>query len=206
VEAREAPFVVQAGGVQVRVVGTRFLVTRSAASVEVAVEHGEVEVVAGAEIRRLRAGEEASFSAASTERAPLAARAASEKSARDAVGELLAAADLARREGRAEEAVAALQALVQRHRRDPRAPSAAFSLGRVLLETQGRPREAAAAFARVAQLDPKSPLVEDALAREVEAWAKAGDSARAQAVARAYLARFPGSARAAFVRKHARLE
>jgi len=125
---------------------------------------------------------------------------------RDVVGELLVAADRARKDGRAADAASALQTLVQKHSRDPRAPSAAFSLGRVLLESQQRPADAAAAFALVAKLAPKSPLVEDALAREAEAWARAGDSVKAQAVARRYLERYPAGARAAMVRTLAKLD
>jgi TolA-binding protein len=128
------------------------------------------------------------------------------KKQRDAVRDLLAAADLARQEGRAADAASALQTVVQKHASDPLAPSAAFSLGRVLLENQQRPADAAAAFALVAKLGPKNPLVEDALAREVEAWARAGDQPRAQAVARRYLERYPSGARAAAVRALAKLD
>jgi len=128
------------------------------------------------------------------------------KKQRDAVRDLLAAADLARKEGRAADAANALQTVVQKYASDPLAPSAAFSLGRVLLESQHRPAEAATAFALVAKLGPKSPLVEDALAREVEAWARADDQPRAQAVARRYLERYPAGARAAAVRALAKLD
>jgi hypothetical protein len=58
-------------------------------------------------------------------------------------------------------------------RSDPRAPLAAFTLGRVLLRELARPREAAAAFAQARALAPRGPFVEDALAREVEAWLQA---------------------------------
>ena len=120
----------------------------------------------------------------------------------DPAGALLTAADLARREGRAAAAVDALATLLRRHPRDPRAPSAAFTLGRLLLEEQNDPARAAAAFARVGELDPRSPLAEDALARQVQAWSRAGSKVRARALAERYLARYPGSARTAFVREH----
>ncbi|MDB4936239.1 MAG: FecR protein [Labilithrix sp.] len=51
------PFVVQAGNVRVRVVGTRFVVTRDAASVRVKVAHGAVEVSRGADVTMLHDGE-----------------------------------------------------------------------------------------------------------------------------------------------------
>ena len=57
----------------------------------------------------------------------------------------------------------------------PAGAAAAFSLGRVLLGELRRPAEAAQAFARARKLAPDGPLAEDALAREVEAWARAGN-------------------------------
>ena len=52
-----APLVVQAGSVQVKVVGTRFSVTRIGEKARVAVEHGVVEVAAGGRVARVSAGE-----------------------------------------------------------------------------------------------------------------------------------------------------
>jgi transmembrane sensor len=83
---------------------------------------------------------------------------------------------------------------------------AAFTLGRVLLTRLGRPREAAAAFAGARARAPAGSLAEDALAREVEAWARAGELQRARARARQYLRSYPSGRRASSVRKHARLE
>jgi len=51
------PFVVQAGDVRVRVVGTRFAVERRANDVRVSVSHGAVEVSGGAETVMLHDGE-----------------------------------------------------------------------------------------------------------------------------------------------------
>ncbi|HMI89854.1 MAG TPA: FecR family protein [Polyangiales bacterium] len=227
------PFVVRAGAVEVRVLGTRFEVVRRAdGSVGVAVEHGLVQVTAAGETVSLRAGEHGQYSAplpaVASVVAPSAVRvslpaaaspavhtAAGDRKppalahvagAQDPVAELLATADLARREGRPAAAVTALERVLRAHPRDPRAASAAFSLGRVLLETQPQPALAAAAFARAGELDPHGPLAEDALAREVEAWARAGSRARARVLAQRYLQRYPGSARTAFVRAHAGLE
>ena len=52
-----APLVVQAGSVQVKVVGTRFSVTRSGEKARVAVEHGVVEVAAEGRVVRVGAGQ-----------------------------------------------------------------------------------------------------------------------------------------------------
>lgn len=51
------PFVVQAGNVRVRVVGTRFAVSRDAGAVRVSVAHGAVEVSRGSEVTMLHDGE-----------------------------------------------------------------------------------------------------------------------------------------------------
>ena len=99
-----------------------------------------------------------------------------------------------------------LQRLLGDHPRDPRAPYAAFILGRVLLEELHRPREAAAAFARVEALDANTPLVQDALAREVESWARAGELDRARQAAGTYLGRYPNGRRADEVRRYSRME
>src|SRR6187402_3363786 len=52
-----APLVVQAGSVEVKVVGTRFSVTRSGEKARVAVEHGIVEVAAEGRVVRVGAGQ-----------------------------------------------------------------------------------------------------------------------------------------------------
>jgi hypothetical protein len=59
------PFVVQAGGVRVRVIGTRFTVARDGDTARVSVDHGVVEVSARGEATLVRAGE--SWPAASKE-------------------------------------------------------------------------------------------------------------------------------------------
>ena len=113
---------------------------------------------------------------------------------------LLAAADAARLQGRAQEGAALLRRIVQQHRADPRAPLAAFTLGRLLLMELAQPRQAAAAFADARALAPHGPFAEDALAREVEAWAKAGDDAKARARAQDYLRAYPSGRRVPAVR------
>jgi transmembrane sensor len=102
---------------------------------------------------------------------------------------LMADADRARLAGRFEEGAALLQRLVREHPGDPRAPLAAFSLGRLLFGELGRPAEAARAFARTRALAPDGPLAQEALAREAEAWTRAGDPDRARACEAEYRAR-----------------
>jgi FecR protein len=51
------PFVVDAGDVRVRVVGTRFTVTRDTLATSVAVDHGVVEVIEGGKVTTLHDGE-----------------------------------------------------------------------------------------------------------------------------------------------------
>lgn len=53
----KSPLIVQAGAAQVRVVGTRFRVTRNGGSAQVHVEHGVVEVAQAGVITRLTAGQ-----------------------------------------------------------------------------------------------------------------------------------------------------
>jgi transmembrane sensor len=125
---------------------------------------------------------------------------------RDQAAELLLAADVARLSHHASEAVQPLKSILREHRDDPRAPLAAFTLGRVLLEELGRPREAAEAFADAASLEPRGPIEEDAVAREVEAWSRAGDSTRARQRADEYLKRYPDGRRIRSVKRFGGLE
>jgi len=120
----------------------------------------------------------------------------------DDVGDLLLAADAARYSGHREEAVGFLRR-VQRFPEDPRASLGAFTLGRVLLRV--RPHEAAENFGLARRLDPEGSLAEDALAREVEAWYRAGRFERAQELAREYVERWPNGLRTDSVRRFGRL-
>jgi len=195
-------FAVRAGDVTVTVLGTIFSVERIADRVGVSVERGEVKVDWGLGRRTLTVGESAWFPPLFVGREPPAVRAppprpaAASRSARplppaESAESLLAAADQARLAGRAREGAALLRRLLDKHRGDPRAPFAAFTLGRVLLMELGEPGAAAAAFAEARALAPDGPLAEDALAREAEAWANAGDSGRARVRAREYLRLHP---------------
>lgn len=109
----------------------------------------------------------------------------------DDVDDLLLAADAARMSGHADEALAPLERIARDHADDPRVPLAHYTLGRVYLHQLGQPRDAAAAFARARELGLDSSLAEDALARETEAWSRAGDDDRARARAEEYLRAYP---------------
>jgi transmembrane sensor len=205
----------------VEVIGTIFTVERLPAGVRVSVERGVVKVVSGQHEMRLSEGTAdvvpiapaappiaADAPEPARERAPAHVQkgTARAEGASDETGALLRASENARRSGHPQDALVFLRRLLDQHPRDPRAPYAAFILGRVLLEELRRPDEAASAFARVPALDAKTPLVQDALAREVESWARAGELARARERARAYLERYPNGRRADEVRRYSRME
>jgi transmembrane sensor len=120
---------------------------------------------------------------------------------KDAPADLLLAADVARLGDHPAAAVPPLHRILTRFADDARAPLAAFTLGRVLLDDLGRPREAAEIFARARDLGPRGALAEHALAREVEAWRRAGEPARARARALDYERRYPDGARLRSVRR-----
>jgi transmembrane sensor len=125
---------------------------------------------------------------------------------RDNAEDLMLAADVARLSGHSGQAVAPLQKVVGNHAGDPRAPLAAFTLGRVLLDELGRPGQAAGAFATARRLAPGGALAQDALAREVESLAKAGQAVAARERALEYVKRYPSGRRTNAVRTYGGLE
>ncbi|MCB9626968.1 MAG: FecR domain-containing protein [Sandaracinaceae bacterium] len=119
---------------------------------------------------------------------------------RDDVEDLMLAADVARLSGHGAEAIGYLERVWREHPTHPQAPLASFTVGRMLL-SRGQPAQAARAFARARAQAPGGTLAQDALAREVEAWHRAGDAARAHALALEYQARFPAGRRLSAVRR-----
>lgn len=119
----------------------------------------------------------------------------------DDVEELLLAADTARLSGHPLAALPYLRRVVEQHASDSRASLAAFTLGGVLMQQLGQPREAEAAYARARALSLNASLAEDALARQVEAAHRAGDAARARALAAEYMEHYPGGRRARAVQR-----
>lgn len=129
-------------------------------------------------------------------------RRAGRDAVRDDVGELLLAADAARLSDHPVDAVPYLQQVAHSHGHDPRVGLAYFTLGRVLLDELGRPAEAASAFENAR----RGELAEDALAREVEACSRAGDTIRAGSLALEYERLYPRGRRARAVAKFGGLE
>ncbi len=105
--------------------------------------------------------------------------------------DLLAVADVARLSGHPGDAVAPLERLLAEHGGDARAPAGAFTLGKIQLDSLGEPARAARAFERAIAGGLPSALREDAFARRVEAYAKAGDAAQAKAARKAYEESYP---------------
>jgi transmembrane sensor len=218
----ERTFRVQAGPVQVEVIGTAFRVERQSERTLVAVDGGCVRVSWSGGSKELSAGEHGVFPLVEDDVAvtdppspstiPLLSTAPPLANARPAgvssavVGdgirgassaeELFAKADRARAGGRPVEAAQALRELTQRFSRDARAPLAAFTLGRLLLENLHQPAEAARAFGQARTLSGRSSaLAEDALAREAEAWEAAGNAGEAAKRAELYRTLYPNGSR-----------
>ena len=114
--------------------------------------------------------------------------------------DLMLAADVARQAGRPERAVPFLERVVNEHPKEVAAQLAGFSLGKVYLDSLGQPALAARSFAAVRAMAPAGGLAQDALAREVEAWARAGETARARDGALEYQRLYPHGRRLAAVR------
>lgn len=199
-------FRVRAGQARVSVLGTRFTVTRAERHLDVRVARGRVEVEVSGELSRvLTDGEEGRFSTESSPWPTLAqaGRYQEALAALHAMGEglspktpamALLAADAARGIARYADARAALEGALARGHGGSGGALVAFALGKLLMQNLSLPGEAAAAFARARALDPKGPLAEDALAREVEAWARtggAGGAALARARAQLYRELYP---------------
>jgi hypothetical protein len=108
-----------------------------------------------------------------------------------AVDDLLLAGDAARLSGHPKEAVPYYRDALARAGTGSRAHLAGLTLGRTLLHQIGDAQGAAQAFARAYAAAPHGPLAEEALAGEVEAWARAGDRQRTQESAQKYMAAFP---------------
>jgi transmembrane sensor len=124
----------------------------------------------------------------------------------DDASALMDAADASRLSGHPDVSVSYLRRVLRDHRPSPVAPLAGFTLGRVLLERLGQPSEAAEAFAVAREIAPHGSLAQDALAREVEAWSKAGNSHEAYQRAQQYVQLYPTGRRLRAVRLYGGLE
>ncbi len=120
--------------------------------------------------------------------------------------DLLLAADVARLSGHPADAVPYLERLIKESGHHPKAAMASFALGRVLMTSLGQPEKAALAFAEARSRAQGGSLAEDALAREVEAWAQAGATSRARERAQDYLRIYPRGQRSRSVKTFGGLE
>ena len=128
------------------------------------------------------------------------------RSVPDEAAALLEAGDVARLSLHPQKAVAPISRMVAQFPKDPRAPLAAFTLGLVYMQELGRAADAARAFAHAQELEPAGLMAEDALARQVEAWFRAGDTARAHSTAEEYVRLHPQGRRLQAVRHHGGLD
>jgi hypothetical protein len=106
---------------------------------------------------------------------------------------LLSAGDRAQLVGHPRQALGFYDQILRENPGDPRAPEAAFIAGRLLLHALDRPRQAAERFAQARRLAPHGPMAEDALAQEIESWARAGQTARARSRAEEFRALYPNA-------------
>jgi transmembrane sensor len=120
------------------------------------------------------------------------------------VEDLFALADVARLSGHAQEAVSPLDRIVAEHSSDPRAPLAALTLGRIQLRSLGMPAASARSVQRALALGVPEGLADDAQGLLIESLSRAGDAEGARAAYARFLARSPGSPRAAELRKWVR--
>ena len=112
--------------------------------------------------------------------------------ASDEVNRLLETVDRARRQHRHAQAAALLDRILKEHPDDPAIGLVALTLGRIQLDKLGKPRASAAAFKRAAgQGGLPKPLREQALARCVESFYRAGDQRKAAFMSDRYKKRYP---------------
>lgn len=216
---------VESGAVYVEVIGTRFTVDRRAVDTRISVSHGTVIVRGGGlpdGVQKLTAGEHLvvpnpgraleSKAAAPPSHDHATPRGDSEPSpdvekglsrrasgpsaqAKDAARNSLELADQQRREGDIRGAIQTLSAVVDQPVDAPQRSIAAFTLGKLLLDASGQPAAAAAAFRKCLRLSAPSAVAEDALARLVEAEARARNFKAAREAAREYERRYPSGRR-----------
>lgn len=203
-------WVIDAGDVKVEVVGTQFSVERRLDLVEVAVSRGAVRVRGDAVDKGetlLTAGERVQVTTArAPRRSPARATAPDTKEVIEATGisetspaptnpqtpgepdrGALRQADDLRRAGKHQEAANLLASALQGAPRGGQSALMALTLARVQIGPLGQPRAAAASFDRAVRDGLPPALREQALARSVEAWARAGQHETAVARAQQYL-------------------
>lgn len=206
-------FVVEAGGTEIAVKGTRFTVelapkTANTPALKVSVERGRVQVQRDERhvMATLDAGQQwasqrppppaASDRPATLDDAPKPMAPAAPPTAQ----ELMLRANTARLAGRPAEAAREYDRLRLRFPGDARAGLAAFELARIRLTTLGDPRGAIEAFQFALAHNRGGFFAEDAEAGIVEAWHRTGDTQACTAAREAFLARHAKSPHAGRVK------
>jgi transmembrane sensor len=113
--------------------------------------------------------------------------------------ELLDLGNAARRAGDAAGAARAYEELLTLHPGDGRAGLAAFELGRLRMDRLGDLPGAIQALQKAVMMAPGAGFREDAMARLVEAYARAGAVERCRSARGAYLSSYPGGVHASAV-------
>jgi hypothetical protein len=115
--------------------------------------------------------------------------------------ELLDLGNAARRAGDIASAVRAYEQLLVLHPSDGRAGLAAFELGRLKMDRLGDVQGAVQALQKAVRLAPGGAFREDAMARLVDAYARAGMTERCRSAQSAYLASYPTGVHASAVER-----
>ncbi len=210
----ERDFFVEAGPVVVRVVGTRFVVSRQHDAVTVSVEEGLVEVIHGARTFPLAAGETWSLDPSEAAREVESAPSANEESQRKRAPssaepgqrqaeDVWQRAARARSAGDHEAAAIHFDAFARQFPRDPRAKLARLEAARLRQDVLHDPRGALDVL-RSPTVDGETATDEPLLARRVKALGDTGqktecDTARAQ-----YLRKYPNGVHRTQVEKACR--
>jgi tetratricopeptide (TPR) repeat protein len=115
--------------------------------------------------------------------------------------ELLDLGNAARRAGDAAGAAHAYEQLLTLHPGDGRAGLAAFELGRLKMDRLGDLQGAIAALQKAVMMAPGAGFREDAMARLVEAYSRAGATERCRSARGAYLSSYPSGVHASAVER-----
>lgn len=227
----ERDFVVTARDVAVTVVGTVFSVDVGPDGVRVDVEEGRVRVRRGDGSEKVLvvgetlsiASERAVETGAATQvpPAPLDVRRPTTRTPTAPPGpqpadglpsqpeptfaSMVAEGDALQTRGETAAAVRTWAQAIEQFPMEPGRAVLAFRRAKLMLQALNDAAGAAEAFARLESLGAAAPLVEDALAREVEAWAAAENFERARARASEFVTRYPTSYRRATVERAAGL-
>lgn len=208
----EREFVIAAGPLLIRVIGTRFHVREASGDVDVSVTEGLVEIIFGERTFALGAGQHFSTASAKTQvgtttthssaakesvasspaHGPMSKTPASPESV------LWTRAEQARLQGNHKEAAIAFETFQRQFPTDPRARLAAFEAARLRQDVLKDP---GAALELLKQNDAKADdaMAEHVLARRVQALAELGRNDECREVRRQYLGKYPQGAHRAFV-------